>query len=172
VHAAAAMRAHEALLREVRAAGRLETVVLRFGGFYGPEVAGTLALVRQMRSGRMVVPRGARGVISFVHVDDAARAVVAALEQPAPGPLYNVVDDRPMLFTEAFAQMAQALDAPPPWRVPLWLLRVVAPVPARAATIRLPLSNARAKRELGWALSFPTLREGLVSVARLLPDAA
>jgi len=166
------LRAHENLLREAREAGRIETVVLRFGAFYGPEVASTVALARRLRAGRMFAPRSARGVVSFIHVEDAAAAVVAALEHPAPGALYNVVDDRPMLLTEAFTEMAAAFGARAPRSLPLWLVRLVAPVPAIAAQARLPLSNARARRELGWSPAFPTLADGLRDVREKLPGAA
>jgi nucleoside-diphosphate-sugar epimerase len=166
------LRAHERLLREAWEAGRIETVVLRFGAFYGPEVASTVALARRLREGRMFARKAARGVVSFIHVEDAARAVAAALEHPAPGPLYNVVDDRPMLLTEAFREMAVAFGARAPRSLPLWLLRLVAPVPATAAQARLPLSNARARRELGWSPAFPTLADGLRDVREKLPGAA
>jgi nucleoside-diphosphate-sugar epimerase len=165
-----AMRALERQLLEARP--RIETVVLRYGLFYGPEVASTVALVHRLRRGRMFVPRGASGVSSFIHVDDAAEATVAALESERPSIVYNVVDDEPMALADYVALAAEVFGARPPRTAPVWLVKLVAPVIATAAFARLPLSNAKARVELGWRPAFPTAREGLRSVAEWLREAA
>jgi nucleoside-diphosphate-sugar epimerase len=71
------------------------------------------------------------------------------------------VDDHPTSFSEMVAGMAEIVGAPRPFAVPGWLLRLVAPYTARLLTLRLPLSNEKARRELGWAPAFPSYREGL-----------
>jgi nucleoside-diphosphate-sugar epimerase len=163
-----AMRSLEEQLAEARRSGRIDTVALRFGPIYGPEVGSTLALARRLRRRQVFVPRAARGVASFVHVDDAAAATFAALECPRPGAVYNVVDDEPMAIAEYLRLSATAFGAPPPRTAPFWLVRLAAPLVAAAAATRLPLSNARARRELGWRPAYPSLREGLRQVARLI----
>jgi nucleoside-diphosphate-sugar epimerase len=114
-----------------------------------------------------IVGSGA-GVWSFVHIDDAAGATLAAIERGRPG-LYNVVDDEPAAVSEWLPYLAELLGAKPPRHVPEWLGRLVAGeqivsmmTEARAA------SNAKAKRELGWTLGHPTWREGFVSA--LVPE--
>lgn len=167
--AVAAMRSLERQLAEARE--RIETVVLRFALVYGPEVPATVALARRLRRRQVFVPRGADGVASFVHADDAASAVLAALNAALPAPVYNVADDRPVRITEYLALCAQALGAPPPRSAPAFVVRWFAPLLAQGAFTRLPLSNARIKRELGWQPAWPTLWQGVPAVARALVGA-
>jgi nucleoside-diphosphate-sugar epimerase len=163
-----ALRSLEEQLAEARRAGRIETVVLRFGLFYGPEVPSTIGLARRLMRRQPVAPRGASGVGSFIHEGDAAAAVVAALDAPAPGAVYNIADDEPTALADYLRLTATALGTPPPRTVPSWLVRLLAPVPAAMASVRLPLSNAKAREELRWAPRFPTLRDGLRDVAAKL----
>lgn len=163
-----ALRSLEEQLAGARRAGRLESVALRFGAIYGPEVGSTLALVERLRRRQVFLPRSARGVTSFVHVDDAAGATLAALEAPAPGAVYNVVDDEPLSLAAYLASAATAFGAPAPRVLPAWILRLVAPLIAAAAFTRLPLSNAKARRELGWRPVYPSPRQGIPEVARAL----
>lgn len=163
-----ALRSLEDQLAEARRAGRIETVALRFGLLYGPEVRSTVGLARRLRRRVPVAPRGANGVGSFVHESDAAAAVVAVLDAPAPGAVYNIADDEPTTLVDYLRLTAEALATPPPRTVPLWLVRLLAPVPAAMASVRLPLSNAKARAELRWAPRFPTLREGLRDTAAKL----
>ena len=90
-------------------------------------------------------------MFSFIHVDDAAAATVAAVERGAPG-LYNVVDDDPAQMREWLPIYAQAIGAKPPLRVPLWLARLIAgSFVATMSTTLGGASNAKAKRELDWS---------------------
>jgi nucleoside-diphosphate-sugar epimerase len=140
----------------------LEGLVLRYGYFYGPGTAyasdGAYAdLVR--RRGLPLVGR-ASGVFSFVHVDDAARATALAVEH-GPAGIYNVVDDDPAPLRDWLPAYAEALGAKPPRRAPRLLVRLSAGrYAAEHATEHRGASNARAKRELGWRLLYPSWREG------------
>jgi nucleoside-diphosphate-sugar epimerase len=103
---------------------------------------------------------GGTGFTSFIHIDDAATATVAAIERGEPG-LYNVVDDDPAPFSEWLPDLAAAIGAKPPRGVPVWVARlfvgehgVVMMTEGRGA------SNAKAKRVLGWQPQFPSWREG------------
>ncbi len=181
--AASMRRSHEAIrYLEAAVAGTegLEGVVLRYGGFYGPgtslaEGGPSLELVRRRRL--PVVGSGA-GVWSFIHIDDAAEATLAAIERGAAG-VYNVVDDDPAPVSEWLPYLARAIGAKRPRRVPVWLGRLVA---GEAAVMMMTeargASNAKAKRELGWQLAYPSWRKGFVAglgdgaTGRRLPSAA
>jgi 2-alkyl-3-oxoalkanoate reductase len=106
-----------------------------------------------------VVGNGA-GVWSFVHVEDAATATVAAVEG-GPAGIYNVVDDEPAPATEYLPVLAAAVGAKRPRRVPRWLGRLAAgEVAVMAMTEIRGASNAKAKRELDWELRYPSWRQG------------
>ena len=112
-----------------------------------------------------MIGRG-EGVFSFIHVDDAAAATVAAVEDGAPG-IYNVVDDDPAAQCEWLPVYADAIGAKPPRRVPLWLVRLVAgrAVAGLAQGLR-GASNAKAKRELDWQPRWPSWRQGFREAPR------
>jgi 2-alkyl-3-oxoalkanoate reductase len=139
-------------------------LVLRYGGFYGPGTGISLAPDAQMAAPirRRLFPQvgDGGGVWSFVHIEDAASATAAAVERGQPG-IYNVVDDEPAPVREWLPVLASALGAKPPRRVPRWLGRLAA---GEAATVMMTdvrgASNAKAKRELGWQLRYPSWRLG------------
>ena len=100
------------------------------------------------------------GVWSFIHVDDAASATVAAVERGAPG-IYNIVDDEPAPVAEWLPWLAETVGAKPPRRVPVWLGRLfVGEVGIMMMTQLRGSSNAKAKRELGWQPAHPSWRQG------------
>jgi 2-alkyl-3-oxoalkanoate reductase len=132
-------------------------IALRYGGLYGSPDDAQLDLVRKRRF--PIVGDGG-GIWSFVHLDDAAAATVRALEQGAPG-IYNIVDDEPAPVREWLPTLAAAIGAKPPRRIPRWLARLLA---GEAGVVLMTqtrgASNAKAKRELGWTLSYQTWRQG------------
>jgi nucleoside-diphosphate-sugar epimerase len=141
---------------------RLDALVLRYGFFYGPgtyyaDDGTTTADVRRRRM--PIVGRGS-GVFSFVHVDDAAAATVAAVERGEAG-AYNVTDDEPAPMSEWLPVFARAAGAKRPFRVPAWLAGSVGgkEVPVFALELR-GASNEKAKRELGWRPAHPSWRTG------------
>ncbi len=149
------------LERQVLGAEAMEGLVLRFGNFYGPgtmfAAAGSQA--EDARRRRLPVVGKGTGLFSFIHIEDAAAAVVAALESP-PG-TYNVVDDEPGPMHEWVPVYAEALGAKPPRRVPVWLARLVAGRAIAANAIeQRGASNAKAKRELGWQPRYASWRQG------------
>jgi 2-alkyl-3-oxoalkanoate reductase len=88
---------------------------------------------------------------------------VLALEEGEPGS-YNVVDDEPAPMREWLAVLAHVLGAKPPRRVPRWVARLFAgEAVVMMATESRGASNAKAKRELGWKLRYPSWREGFVA---------
>ncbi|HEV3047940.1 MAG TPA: NAD(P)-dependent oxidoreductase [Solirubrobacteraceae bacterium] len=137
-------------------------VVLRYGYFYGPgsSLSSSGAMGRDVSKRRLPVIGGGAGVWSFIHVEDAARATVAALANGASG-AYNVVDDEPAKVAEWLPALAEALGAPRPMRVPAWLARPLAGSYGLATMTKAQgASGERAKRELGWRASYPSWREG------------
>jgi 2-alkyl-3-oxoalkanoate reductase len=151
----AAMRYLDAVVQE--AGG----IALRYGGFYGAANDGWADIVRKRQF--PIVGDGG-GVFSFIHVDDAAAATVLALEHEGPG-LYNIVDDEPAPVREWLPVLADLLGAKPPRHVPRWLVRLVAgDVALMMGTDARGASNAKAKRELGWTLRYPSWRTGFAAV--------
>jgi 2-alkyl-3-oxoalkanoate reductase len=140
----------------------LEGLALRYGGFYGPGTSLWRDSVHAeviKRRRFPIVGKGA-GLWSFVHIDDAASATVAAIDRGAPG-VYNIVDDEPAPASEWLPYLASVLGAKPPRRVPTWLGRMAAGEAAMALmTEARGASNTKAKRELGWRPAYPSWREG------------
>ena len=136
----------------VTGAEGMEGVVLRYGGFYGPgttlEDGGEH--VELIRKRRLPIGGSGAGVWSLVHIDDAAAATVAAIEGGSPG-IYNVVDDVPAPISELLPAIASSVGAPPPRRLPGWLVRLAAGPQAHSMMTRVRgAANAKARRELGW----------------------
>jgi nucleoside-diphosphate-sugar epimerase len=159
---AAGCEALTSLESQVLEAGEPEGVVLRFGWFYGPgtyyDRGGSVA--EEVDKRRYPIIGSGDGRFSFIHVEDAAAAYVAALDHGSPG-IYNVVDDEPAPLREWLPAYAEALGAKPPRRVPVWLARLVASkdLVSTAVTMR-GASNAKARRELGWQPAHPSWRQG------------
>jgi nucleoside-diphosphate-sugar epimerase len=153
---------------EVTGAEGLEGLVLRYGWFYGPrtyfgEGGSQESAVRRRRL--PVIGHG-NGVFSFIHVDDAAGATVAALGRGDPG-IYNVVDDEPAELREWLPDYAEAIGAKPPRRVPNWLAGLLA---GRSTVAMMGgmrgASNAKAKRELHWQPRWASWRQGFREAPR------
>jgi nucleoside-diphosphate-sugar epimerase len=136
----------------------LTGIVLRYGSFYGPGASD--AYVDMVRKRMLpIIGRGA-GVWSWIHLDDAAGATVAALERGEPG-IYHVADDTPAPVAEWLPYLAQSLGARPPLHLPAWLGRLVAgEVVVRMMTDVRGVSNAKAKRVLDWRPRWASWRDG------------
>jgi nucleoside-diphosphate-sugar epimerase len=132
--------------------------VLRYGGFYGPGANDDQVKVVRKRLFPLV--GSGTGYVSWVHVDDAASATVLAVEQKAKG-VFNIVDDEPAPVSEWLPYLAECAGAKPPRRVPAWLARLLAgEMVVGIMTEGRGFSNAKAKRELGWELRYPSWRQG------------
>ncbi|MFI2352407.1 NAD-dependent epimerase/dehydratase family protein [Streptomyces sp. NPDC019443] len=131
---------------------------LRYGGFYGP--GATDDQVELVRKRMFPLVGGGTGYMSWVHLDDAASATVLAVEQQAKG-VFNIVDDEPAPAGEWLPHLAACAGAKPPMRVPKWLARLLAgELVVTMMTEGRGFSNAKAKRELGWELRYPSWRQG------------
>jgi nucleoside-diphosphate-sugar epimerase len=161
------VRAIDSMERAVLGAERLEGLVLRYGWFYGPgtHYGEDGSLAGDVRKRRFPVVGSGAGLFSWIHVDDAADATVAAAERGAPG-VYNVTDDEPAALRDWLPVYAEAIGAAPPRRVPVWLARLFAGKVAGAVNSQSGASNAKAKRELGWEPRWSSWREGFREAPR------
>jgi len=142
----------------------LETLALRYGFFYGPgtSIAKQGAIVELIRKRRIPIVGDGAGIWSFIHIQDVAQATVAAVSHGAPG-IYNIVDDEPAAVSTWLPFLADTVGAKPPWRVPVWLARLVIGEGGVSMMTKVRGgSNAKAKRELGWQPIYPSWRRGFV----------
>ena len=161
----AALAAIRHLEATVTGAGWAEGLVLRYGGFYGPGTGISLdpdaAMAKPVRERQFPIIGDGGGVWSFVHIDDAATATVAAVEQGPPG-IYHVVDDEPAPVRKWLPALADALDAKPPRHLPRWLGRLIAGEVATVMDTEVRgASNTKAKRLLHWQPRYTQLAVGL-----------
>lgn len=162
----AAMRATLAAIRYLEKtltdAKDLEGTVLRYGALYGPgtdfaEGGPYPTLIAQRR---LPIIGDGSGIWSFIHVDDAAAATVAAIERGGTG-VYNIVDDEPAPVAEWLPYLAEVLGAKPPRRIPIWLGRLFVGEAGVSMMTRIRgSSNGKAKRALAWSPRFPSWRQG------------
>jgi 2-alkyl-3-oxoalkanoate reductase len=146
----------------VAGAPDLAGVVLRYGTFYGPGTGFAQGgeVLEMVRKRRFPVVGGGAAMWSFVHMDDVATATLAAVERRLAG-IYNIVDDEPARVSEWLPYLAEVIGAKPPMRMPAWLARpMLGEHGISLMTAIRGSSNARAKRELGWTLAYPSWREG------------
>ena len=149
----------------------IEGVALRYANLYGPGTAWSAGgeLLELVRARKLPLIGGGGGVWSFVHVNDAAAATVAACRAGAPG-VYNVADDEPAPAAVWLPALAETLGARPPRHVPAWIGRLAAGDAGVSMFTRIRgASNERAKRELGWRLRHASWRTGF---REALADAA
>jgi nucleoside-diphosphate-sugar epimerase len=137
---------------------KADGAVMRYGAFYGP--GATDDQVELVRKRQYPIVGNGAGYSSWVHLDDAANATVLAIEQKAKG-VFNIVDDEPAPANQWLPHLAACAGAKPPMRIPTWLARPLAgPTAVTMMTEGRGFSNAKAKRELGWQLRYPSWRQG------------
>jgi nucleoside-diphosphate-sugar epimerase len=157
------MMSAETVTRDFAESGR-RGINLRFGAFYAPYAQSTLDTAKLARRRMFPVAGGGKNFFSSIHVDDAAAAVVSALELPSGD--YNVVDDEPLTSREYALAVAKAIRAPRPWRMPKFLFRLVAGGGPASYILRSQrVSNKRFREGTGWAPQYRSAREGWQQVA-------
>jgi 2-alkyl-3-oxoalkanoate reductase len=87
---------------------------------------------------------------------------VLALDHDGPA-IYNIVDDEPAPSSEWVPVLAAALGAKPPRHAPYWLARLAMGKGLAMMTEARGASNAKAKKELGWTLRYPSWRQGFTA---------
>jgi nucleoside-diphosphate-sugar epimerase len=133
-----------------------QAMLLRLAGIYGP---GRIPRVADIRAG---VPIAAPpdGYVNLIHVEDAARIVVAVAEKLTPPQLYNVSDGHPVQRSDYYAELARLVDAPPPTFTPP---PAEAHVAQRAGSDKR-ISSAKLFADLPLKLQYPSYREGLAAI--------
>jgi 2-alkyl-3-oxoalkanoate reductase len=140
-------------------------VVLRFAGFYGPDARHVHEMLPYIRKGWAPIPGSPDAFWSSVTHDDAATAVVAALDVPAG--IYNVTDDEPLRRREYFQALANALGVRPPKLPPAWVTPLMGSVGELLAR-SLRISNQKLRRATTWTPTYPSAREGWPAVVAAL----
>jgi nucleoside-diphosphate-sugar epimerase len=148
----------------VTRADGVEGFALRYGGFYGPGTSIAIdpdgEQVAMIRKRRLPIVGSGAGIWSLIHIHDAASATAAAVDRGEPG-VYNVVDEEPAPVSVVLPELAKAIGAKPPRHLPRWVGRLVA---GEGTVVMMTevrgASNAKAKRELGWELRYPSWRLG------------
>ena len=150
--------------RDWRQVGRgmgLTVTTFRLPGIYGP---GRSALDRlRAGEGRRIVKPGQ--VFSRIHLDDIVSGLLASLDRPKAGGIYNLVDDEPAPPQDVMEHAAHLLGVPVPPDLPFNELGM-SPATRRFYAENKRVSNARAKAELGWRPAYPTYREGLAAILK------
>jgi nucleoside-diphosphate-sugar epimerase len=153
----------DALIELERLTTEANGLVLRLGHLYGPGsiYAPGGSFAGQVKAGKVPLVGGGHAVFSFTHADDAASAIVAALDRKDVQGVLNIVDDSPAELREWLPAYAKLLGAK-------------APKPAPAALARLAVGgwgvafmnelrgayNARARLELNWRPRFTSWADG------------
>jgi 2-alkyl-3-oxoalkanoate reductase len=154
-------------LENVVVSSRMEGVVLRYGSLYGP--GATDLFIDMIKRRQVPVIGNGAGIWSFTHIEDAASAAVATLDR-GDG-IYNIVDDEPAPVSEWLPDLAAAVGAKKPFRLPVWLGRLAAGEAAVSMMTQVRgSSNAKAKRELPWVLAWPTWRDGFTHGLHTVAD--
>jgi nucleoside-diphosphate-sugar epimerase len=152
------MRGMVEALRQVEdVVGKSGGAALRYGAFYGP--AANDDLLELVRKRRFPLVGDGTGYFNWVHLDDAASATVLAVEQQAKG-VFNIVDDEPAQVRDWLPYLAESAGMRRPMRLPKWLAQLLAGEMVKIVTQGRAFSNAKAKRELGWQLRYPSWRQG------------
>lgn len=142
-------------------------VVLRFAGLYGPDAIQVKPVIAGVRHGWSALPGSRDAFISSLSHDDAAQAVVAALEAHS-GP-YNVTDDEPLRHAEYLGSLADALGVSPPRFLPAWSTPLFGNVGALLAR-SLRLSNRKLRDATGWQPRYPSMRQAWPALLAALDE--
>ena len=141
-------------------------ITLRMGPFYGPQSEQSRYILELARRGCSAFIARDDAYHPFIWIDDAAAAVVAALEE-IPGGTYDIVDDEPLTVAEIRRILAEAVGQRRVMRLPTWLLRYsLGDVSAQIGLRSRRVSNAAFKEATGWTPGVPSARVGWPSIAQ------
>lgn len=149
----------EAAWQALAAETGLPLHIFRLAGIYGPG-RGPFAKVRAGTARRLIKPGQ---VFSRIHVEDIAAVLLASVERPNPGRIYNVCDNAPAPPQDVIGHAAELLGLPLPPEVP-WETADLSPMARSFYAESKRVRNDRLKDELGVTLTYPSYREGLRSL--------
>ncbi|MCF7992369.1 MAG: SDR family oxidoreductase [Thiohalocapsa sp.] len=141
--------------------------VFRLPGIYGPDGRSAVDAVLAGRA-RRIVKRGQ--IFNRIHVDDLVTTLLASMQRPCAGRVYNVSDDEPAPADAVIAYAATLLGMEPPPEEPFEDAEL-SPFARHFYSESRRLRNERIKRELGVVLRYPSYREGLGAIAGALTEA-
>ena len=153
----------ERMAAEAAARG-LPVINLRCGAFYCWDSSQTQTIFRMVKRGLFPVIGDGSACWNLIHVDDAAAAVVKAVENHASntGQTFNICDDEPVTFRVLVDYVAEVLGARRPRSIPPWLVRLVLGAESvRFFQASVRVQNAKAKERFRWRPEYPTYREGI-----------
>ncbi|HEX2203631.1 MAG TPA: NAD-dependent epimerase/dehydratase family protein, partial [Longimicrobium sp.] len=155
----------ERIALEAGAKHGFEAAVLRGGMFYGADTAHNRMMTELLLKRRLPILGRGDYLTAPIHADDVAGAFVLAAEAPRVTGTWHVVDDEPVTAAALFRRLAEAVGAPEPRRLPLWIAKLLlGRVVVEAMTVSMNTSNAKLRRELGWVPRYPTYREGIAQM--------
>ena len=135
--------------------------IFRLPGIYGPG----RSVFDQLRAGtakRIIRPEHK---FSRIHVDDIVSCLIASMESPSPGAIYNVCDDHPAAPEEVVTYASKLIEAEPPPRIPFELAKLTMTKMALSFwNDNRTVDNSLIKKELNFKLKYPSYREGLVAI--------
>ena len=135
-------------------------ISLRLGAFYGPASADSRQAVAMARKGLAMPIAPTDAYKSLIWIDDAASAVVSALEN-APSGVWDVAEDEPFTQADAARALATAVGRGGLRQLPRWLLRFAVDRPVRDLLARSQrVRNDRFKQATGWRPEVPNQAEG------------
>lgn len=134
--------------------------IFRLAGIYGPG-RNPISKLRAGTATRLVKPGQ---VFNRIHVDDIAGVLMASIERPRAGAVYNVTDDEPAPPQDVVGFAAEVAGLAPPPETPFDPARL-SPMAASFYGENKRVSNALVKRELGYAFRYPDYRQALRDLA-------
>lgn len=153
-------QAAEQILLDAYFFDKFPTVIVRPCHIYGP--GGWFGQVlRDMKKGRMRIPGDGKNLWDMVHVDDCARALVAAMDRGQPGEIYHCADDTPVTMGEVVEEAARGLNVRKPGRVPRFLANMALGRDTVSSVVRSARTSNQKLRALGWEPRFPDFRTGI-----------
>ena len=153
----------ERIVRDAGSKHNLPGIILRFGAFYCHDSVQTQRMFEMARRGRLPLLGSGKSFWNIINVDDAASAVVAAVENGAgsTGEIFNVCDNNPATFTDIMNFISQTFCGKEPIRIPEFFAKVALGshiVDTLTASVRC--RNDKIKQRLAWKPEFETYREG------------
>jgi nucleoside-diphosphate-sugar epimerase len=172
-HSTKPVRYNRSVLDAERSARRFSDsggagVVLRFAGFYGPDAFHIREMLDMVRKGWAPIPGAADAFLSSISHDDAAAAVVAAIDV-GPG-IYNVSDDQPLIRREWIDALADSFELARPKLLPRWISHLGSLPELLSRSLRI--SNRRLRAASAWTPRYPSVREGFRAMAGEMRKAA
>jgi nucleoside-diphosphate-sugar epimerase len=146
--------------------GSRRGIALRFGALYGPDVPSMVEQLDLAAKGISMFGANRNAYSPMLWIDDAASALVAALDG-APSGLYDVVDDEPITQAEFKSALAAAVGRRRLFAMPPWLIRALAGPTGAALNRSMRISNRRFRNAADWT---PSVSNGRVGLARIAAE--